>query len=164
LDDIVDNLALIDAGGFDIGIIASSTQSVYFRGGIHIWIRSADYDNANLMILLSYIILAHPSWKKSDIHIFQVYRQDQFESFKKTHEKLLQNGRLPITENNIEWVLEEPGVSFKSMVNYRSKNAGLTMIGFHIEQVKHEGAEVFNGYDETGQILFVHSNRNIEIN
>ncbi|MDD4645129.1 MAG: amino acid permease [Bacteroidales bacterium] len=164
LDDIIDNFGLIDAGGFDIGIIASSTQSVYFKGGIHIWIRSTDYDNANLMILLSYIILAHPDWKKSNIKIFQVYREDQYESFRKTQEQLLQSGRLPITEHNIQWILEDSGVSFRSLVNEHSRNAGLTMIGFQIEQVKHEGEDVFKGYDGIGQILFIHSNKNLEIN
>ena len=163
LADIVDNLGLIDAGAFDIGIIGSSSQSVNFMGGVHIWIRSADYTNANLMILLSYIILGHPAWKKSDIKIFQVCREDQLESFKKTHEHLLLSGRLPITDNNIEWILEKPDVSFRSLVNEQSKNAGLTLIGFQIEQVKHKGEEVFKGYDGIGQTLFIHSNREIEI-
>jgi amino acid transporter len=164
LEDIVDNLNLIDAGGFDIGIIASSPKSVYFKGGIHIWIRSADYVNANLMILLSYIILGHPAWRKSDIRIFQVCREDQLESFRKTHEIMLRSGRLPITEKNIEWIIEDCEVPFRKLVNERSKNAGLTLIGFQIEQVKHEKEEVFKGYDDIGQVLFIHSNREIEIN
>jgi len=164
LEDIIDNLALIDAGGFDIGIIGSSTQSVNFKGGVHIWIRSADYVNANLMILLSYIILGHPSWKKSDIRIFQVCREDQLESFKKTQEILLQSGRLPITDNNIEWILEKHDVPFRALVNERSKNAGLTLLGFRLEQVKHEGVDVFKGFEDIGQVLFIHSSREIEIN
>ncbi len=163
LASITDNLALIDAGGFDIGIIASSSKSVYFRGGIHIWIRSGDYTNANLMILLSYIILGHPAWKKSDIRIMQVYREKEFESLKSRQESLLLSGRLPITETNIEWILEKPDVSFKTLVNERSANAGLVLVGFSIDHVKHTGEDVFLGYDGIGQILFIHSNREIEI-
>ncbi len=163
LADIIDNVGLIDAGGFDIGIIASSTQSVFFKGGIHVWIRSMDSASANLMILLSYIIMGHPSWKKADIRIFQVCRESQLDSFRQIQKNLLESGRLPITENNIEWILEKPDVPFRALVNERSANAGLTMIGFQISQVKHQGVEVFQGYDGVGQLLFIHSSREIEI-
>lgn len=163
LDQIIDNLALIGAGGFDIGIIGCSTQPIFYKGGIHIWIRSYDYDNANLMILLSYIMLGHPVWKKSDIRIFQIYKEEQFESLRKAQEELLNIGRLPITKNNIEWIREEPHISFKSLVNERSKNAGLTLIGFGVEQAKHNGKELFLGYDQIGQTLFIHSNQVLDI-
>lgn len=163
LDQIIDNLALIVAGGFDIGIIGCSTQPVFYKGGIHIWIRSNDYDNANLMILLSYIMLGHPAWKKADIRIFQIYKEEQFESLRKAQEDMLKIGRLPITKNNIEWIREETHISFKSLVNERSKNAGLTLIGFGIEQAKHYGKELFLGYEGIGQTLFIHSNQVLEI-
>ena len=163
LDQIIDNLGLIGAGGFDIGIIGCSTQPIFYKGGIHIWIRSYDYDNANLMILLSYIMLGHPAWKKSDIRIFQIYQEEQFESLQKAQDELLNIGRLPITKNNIEWIREEPHIPFKSLVNERSKNAGLTLIGFGIEQAKHLGKELFLGYDGIGQTLFINSSQVLEI-
>ncbi|MFO7616244.1 MAG: amino acid permease [Bacteroidales bacterium] len=163
LDSIVDNLALIDAGNFDIGIIAGSNKSVNFKGGIHIWVRSADYNNANLMILLSYIILGHPAWKKSSIRIFQVCRESELESLKASHISLLQSGRLPITETNIEWIISNDQVSFKSLVNDRSASAGLVLVGFNIDHAKHDGEEVFLGYDGVGQLLFIHAGREIQI-
>lgn len=115
------------------------------------------------MILLSYIMLGHPAWKKSDIRIFQIYQEEQFESLRKAQEELLNIGRLPITKNNIEWIREEPHISFKSLVNERSKNAGLTLIGFGVEQAKHDGKELFLGYDQIGQTLFIHSNQVLDI-
>jgi amino acid transporter len=163
LDQIVDNLGLIDAGGFDIGIIGCSTQPVFYNGGIHIWIRSNDYINANLMILLSYIILGHPAWRKSDIRIFQLYTEDQHQSFRESHEFLLNLGRLPITKNNIEWIREDQEIPFRDLVHEQSLNAGLTMIGFQIEQVKHDRAEIFTGYEGIGQTLFLYSNQQLEI-
>lgn len=163
LDSIIDNLGLIDAGAFDIGIIASSNKSVNFKGGIHIWIRSADFQNANLMILLSYIILGHPAWRKSSIRIMQVCREGELESLKASQTGLLQAGRLPITETNIEWILEDEQVSFKSLVNKRSASAGLVLVGFSLEHVKKGGEDVFLGYDGVGQLLFIHAGRDIEI-
>jgi hypothetical protein len=163
LASIVDNLALIDAGNFDIGIIASSNKSVNFRGGIHIWIRSADYTNANLMILLSYIILGHPAWKKSSIRIMQVCRREELDALKASQESLLQSGRLPITATHIEWIIEDSSIPFKSLVNERSASAGLTLVGFNIDHSKHSGEEVFLGYDGVGHLLFIHSSREIVI-
>ena len=42
-------------------------------------------------------------------------------------------------------------------------HAGLTIIGFHAELLKHEGAKIFQGYDEVGNILFVNSHSQKEI-
>ena len=39
----------------------------------------------------------------------------------------------------------------------------LTIIGFHAEHLKHEGAKVFEGYEEIGNILFVNSHSQKEI-
>ena len=163
LDDIVDNLPLVNAGEFDIGIISASEDAVNFKKGIHIWLRSIDIENANLMILLSYIILGHPDWHKSDIRIFQLYKKDQLEEKKKQIKKLILTGRLPITEKNLEWIEEKPEIQFKSLVNEKSAEAGLTLIGFHRDQVKHEGAQVFNNYTIKNDILFLNSHRQIEI-
>jgi len=33
-------------------------------------LRNWDFENANLMILLSYILLGHPDWEKAFIKIF----------------------------------------------------------------------------------------------
>ena len=72
LEDIVDNFSLVDSGDFDICILASSSRSIHFKNGIHVWIDSMDAENANLMILLSFIILGHPDWKKGHIEIFDI--------------------------------------------------------------------------------------------
>ncbi len=158
----LDNLGLIDAGAFDIGIIASSNKSVNFKGGF-ISGFGVPISERNLMILLSYIILGHPAWRKSSIRIMQVCREGELESLKASQTGLLQAGRLPITETNIEWILEDEQVSFKSLVNKRSASAGLVLVGFSLEHVKKGGEDVFLGYDGVGQLLFIHAGRDIEI-
>ena len=52
----------------------------------------------------------------------------------------------------------------RGLINEHSAHAGLTIIGFHSELLKHEGAKIFQGYDEVGNILFVnsHSQKAIE--
>lgn len=163
LEDIVDNFSLVDSGHFDICIMASSAKSINHKNGIHVWIDSKDAENANLMILLSFIILGHPDWKKGHIQIFDIcYPKDLEETKIKMHE-LVNSGRLPITSKNINIILQEPSVSVKSIINKHSENAGLTIIGIHSEMVKHDKENVFSGYENIGTTLFIHSKEHKEI-
>ena len=161
--EIIDNLALVHAGNFDIGLFASSDRAIHYKGGIHIWIRSSDYENANLMILLSFIILGHSDWHKSDIRIFEVYKPDAYSDLKDRVEKLIQTGRLPITKNNLEWIPENPEIPFRDLVNAKSAESGLTLIGLNIKKVKHDGIQALNGFEKVPQSLFVNSHKQIDI-
>ncbi len=72
LKQIAENISLAKAGNLDICILGSSRRNIHFKQGIHVWIRSIDIENSNLMILLSYIILGHPDWRKGKINIFDI--------------------------------------------------------------------------------------------
>ena len=164
LDAIIDNLPLINAGEFDIGIVSAYEGPVKFKNGIHIWVRPYDIENANLMILLSFIILGHPDWRKSDIRIFQIYKKENLQEKREQIQNLILTGRLPVTEKNLEWIEEKPGINFRNLVNEKSADAGLCLIGFHRASVKHEGAAIFKGYTVNNNILFINSHTQIEIN
>lgn len=163
LDEIVDNFALVSAGDFDVCILASSDKTIQYRNGIHVWINSMDTENANLMVLLSFILLGHPVWKKAQIKIFDICRPDEVDKTKKVMAELVKEGRLPITEKNIKMIIQQPGLSTKSIINEHSANAGLTLIGIREELIKHEKEKLFEGYDEIGTTLFIHSKYQKEI-
>lgn len=158
LDEIIDNVSLVAAGNFDIGILACSTKEIQFKKGIHIWIRTIDTENANLLLLLSFIILGHPDWKKADIKIFEIVEPTEIDEAKKRMKNLVANGRLPINSNNIEIIPKQEDVSHKSVINEKSKDAGFTLIGFREETLKHDKEKVLTGYNELGNVLFVYSN------
>lgn len=157
LKDIIDNFKLVNAGNFDVCILASSSKPMYYKNGIHVWIKNADDENGNLMILLSFIILGHPDWKKGNIKIFDICKQDEADDVRKRMQELLNSGRLPITRQNIEIIIQEEDVSSKKIINEYSQDAALTFIGFREEMITHEEAKIFEGYDELGNILFVNS-------
>jgi amino acid transporter len=157
LDAITDNFSLVNSGDFDICILGSSSKPMHYKNGIHVWIDSLDTHNANLMILLSFIILGNTDWKRGHIKIFEKCRKEEFEETRRKIEELVNNARLPITMNNIEIVVQDPEVSSKSLINERSQDAGLTMIGIRGEMVKHQREELFKGYDMLGSVLFVYS-------
>lgn len=157
LDDILDNFALVNSGEFDICIMGSCGKTINYKNGIHVWIDTLNTENANLMILLSFIISGHPAWKKSQIQIFDICTPEQAELTRQKMEELVNSGRLPITTKNINIIIQEPEVSSKFYINEKSNNAGLTIIGMREEMVKHSKEKVFEGYDEIGTCLFIHS-------
>jgi hypothetical protein len=54
-------------------------------------------------------------------------------------------------------------MNLKTLINQKSVKAGLTMIGFRSEQIKHEGEKLFEGYTEMGDVLFLNAFRDKEI-
>lgn len=164
LDRILDNINLVRSGDFDICIFGSSTLPMRFRNGIHVWIRSVEEKNSNLMILLGYIILSHPDWNRSYIKIFSISPAGKEEETKKSLEELIAAGRLPITLTNIEIVTFVDTQSLGEVIAEHSKYAGLTIAGFREEIIKHEPLTFFNDFQGTGDILFVNASTSRNIN
>ena len=163
LKEIIENIRLIKAGNFDICLLASSRKDMNFRNGIHVWINFDEPENSSLLILLSFIILGHPSWKKANIRIFEICKPEDYEKTRSKLSELVISGRLPITEKNIEIIGKEPGMSTKNLINDKSATAALTMIGFRVEGLKHNGDIVLTGYDHIGTVMFVNSHNQKEI-
>lgn len=159
LHDIITNFRMVNAGGFDVCILGTSRKPIIYKNGIHIWVRSFDTENTNLMILLGFIILGHPDWKKANIKIFNICNEGEVETVKQQMHELMKSGRMPITETNIEIIVRSPNISVKETICKHSMDAGLTMIGFNENSFKKEGdTSLFEGYAELGNVLFVHSN------
>lgn len=157
LEDIVDNFQLVKVGDFDICVLASSERHFGFKNEIHIWITSNDYENANLMILLAYILLGHPDWKEASIKIFAIYPEDEMLEQRQNLMDLIDTGRLPISASNVEFISQKESGEVKKIINQKSKYADLTIVGVRTELIKHKGEEVFKGYDGVGDVLFVNT-------
>ncbi|MDR2408264.1 MAG: amino acid permease [Bacteroidales bacterium] len=164
LDRILENINLVRAGNFDIGIFAASEYINRNRNGIHVWIRETDEKNTNFMILLGYIIMAHPDWKYAQIKIFITSVHEEKAELKEDLRKRIAAGRLPITLQNIEIVTMSENQTFTSAVEEHSKYAGLTLIGFREEIIKHDPLKFFTDFNDIGDILFVNSFQYKEIN
>jgi amino acid transporter len=154
---IVENMPLAKAGQFDICLYSSTLKPVNHKNGIHVWIKSTDVDNANEMILLSYIISAHPEWEGAKISIFNIVKHGKKEEARDEILKIVEQGRLPIAAKNIKSIEIPEDVTQRELIESKSQDAGLVIIGFLEEQVKHDGKQIFMGYDSMGDILFVNS-------
>lgn len=163
LKDIMDNYAMVRASGFDTCILASSDRGLESKAEIHIWIKPSDFNNANLMILLGFVILGHPQWKKAEIKISAIVYDEELEEQKQELLDLIKTGRLPISANNVRIIERSEGMDNREIINEHSKDADLTILGFRSEAVKQLGEEIFQGYDSIGDVLFVNSTKSKEI-
>lgn len=157
LQDIVDNFGLIKSVEFDSLILGSSERGFGLKKEIHVWITSDNYDNANLMILLAYIISGHKDWEGGQIKIFALYPDDTCDDERIRLFKLIDDGRLPISKNNIQVIARKHDTDKRTVIADKSQDADLTIIGFHGEALKHAGISLFEGYDTIGNTVFVSS-------
>jgi amino acid transporter len=156
LKQISENIPLAKAGNLDICVLGSSRKQIFYKQGIHVWIRGIDFENINLMILISYIILGHPDWRHGKIKILDICKEEAMQETRNNLIELIHKGQLPISPKNIELIKAEENISHKSQINSRSSEAGLTVIGFREEQLKYAN-DLFTGYDQVGDILFVNA-------
>ncbi|MBN2484459.1 MAG: amino acid permease [Bacteroidales bacterium] len=157
LPQIAENLTLIKAANLDIAILASTSRKINFNKGIHVWIKNTDFENSNLMILLSYIIISHHEWKNSRIRIFEIAPQGKHDEYKARLLEIISEGRLPISPANVEIIESNPDVSIRKIISQKSVDAGLTLIGFHEDQIKRSASQLVEGYELMGDILFVNA-------
>ena len=163
LQQIAENISLARAANLDVCVLGSTNRKINFKQGIHVWIKSTDFENSNLMILLSYIILGHADWKKGKITIFELAPTGKGEEHKQKLLNTIQTGRLPISPGNIEIIEAHQDVSPKSIICERSLDAGLILLGFREEQLKHDINEVFGGFEEMGDMLFINATKQISL-
>lgn len=157
LQEILPNYKMMESAGFDVCILNTSYKSFGYKRELHIWIRPDDFENANLMILIGYIILGHPEWKKGIIKIFALFPRELVVDKHQQLLELVKDGRLPISPSNIEMIPYEKG-SRKRVISELSEDADLTLIGFRNEMLK-GSLEFFEGYHDLGNILFVSANK-----
>jgi amino acid transporter len=159
IDEILQTIPLVKSTEFDICLLATSERGYGAMHSIHIWLTPEDLNNGSLMILLGYVIMGHKDWKSAEIKITAVVPEKQIDDYEKKLKREVKEGRLPISQRNIELIERKPEVDMKEIICHRSKDDDLIMIGFQYERLKKLGNEMFQGYKELGNIMFVSASR-----
>ncbi len=157
LDQVIDNFNLVRSVNFDTILLGSSERGYGFKQSIHVWLTASDYQNANLMILLAYILLGHDDWQKGYIKIYAIYPEETCSEEREKLFQLIKAGQLPISQNNIQIIPHKTTIDIRSIINEKSQDADLTIIGFRSEVLKREGKALFEGYETIGNTVFVNS-------
>jgi amino acid transporter len=159
---IIESISLAQEANMDICVLASTNRSINHKFGIHVWIKNGDFKNMERIILLSYIILSHPDWKNGKIKVFEIILTNQAEKSSVKPDRSLHYDKLSILPKNIEVVEIGESINLKNIICEKSKDAGLTIIDFSEKDLRYD-RDLFNGYDQLGDILFVNTSELKEI-
>jgi amino acid transporter len=164
LKQILENYPLVEAAEQNTGILSSSNKATIYKNDIHIWIRPTDSTNANLMILMAYTILGHPQWKKARVKVFYLSSGEELDQNRSELLDLIEEGRIPITKNNVE-VLESTSDDPRGLklIHKHSAKAGFIITGFRGKDIQDEEGELFDGLDDLGDVLFIHSHKQVSM-
>jgi amino acid transporter len=133
------------------------------RATIHIWLTWHDYKNANLMILLSYILLGHPDWRNSEIKIFAAFPQPDVDAERERLYDMITSGRLPMTQKNVRVIATDERSDFERIVESRSADADLVILGFTEERLQERGVELLMRHPMLKDVLFVSAEQRVRI-
>jgi len=163
LQDILEGCHFAAVAGFNICILRSSDKHFGYRRDIHVWLTPGDIRNANLMIILAYIMIGHPDWKNSEVQLFATFSPKEIEAKKTRLLRLVKKGQIPISSSNIHVLPLEPERSFDEFVSETSESADLVITGFSIEKMNQDKGEFLKGFVKIEDILFVRAGQEILI-
>ncbi len=155
VDELKKNFQLLMSTDFDVCLLRSDYKSFGYHEEIHIWISSRDYENSSLMILLAYILLGHAEWKEGFIKIFSIFEEGEEEEQVNRLKTMIAEGRLPISEKNIQLIHRAEDREVSAIINEKSRDADFTIMGFSGEALEENSSNILEDYPELGNVLFV---------
>lgn len=164
MQDLIDGCNFASIVDYNIFICRSSERHFGYRKKLHIWFTLKDFRNANLMILLSFIITGHQEWKDSEIEVFAAFEGNRMEKEVKRLNELIDEGRIPISSNNIQnisWNKEKE--DFESIVEKHSSSSDLVILGFGIKKLNKDKGKYLTGFKKLNDVLFVRAGQKIII-
>lgn len=159
----IDNSALAAACEMNTFVLRHSDRFFGNRKDVHIWVTWNDFSNANLMVLLAYILLGHGDWKGAEINIFAAVPRDSVEEDTARLHGLVTAGRLPISLKNLEIIPTDSQGTFKELVAERSTSADLVIMGATRARLQTRGVELLRRHESLGDVLFVVAEQSILI-
>jgi amino acid transporter len=162
--DIIDGCHFASIVDFNIAVLRSSDRHFGYKRRIDIWLTPGDYSNANLMILLSYILMGHPEWKGCKIELFAAFEASDMDRHVAQLNRLIDDGRIPISKKNLQKIpWDKNKSSYEAMVTRHSESADLVIMGFSLKKLKKEKGDFFKKFGNVKDILFVRAGQKILI-
>lgn len=164
IEDIIDGCQYASIVDYNICVLRSSERHFGYRKNIHIWLTPGDYRNANLMILIAYIILGHPEWKECEVDLFAVFEEKELNREFKRLQQLIDMGRIPISVKNVRKIpWDKSAKSYEALVTEHSDSADLVIMGFSVQKLTKEEGAFFKRFGNINEILFLRAGQQIAI-
>jgi hypothetical protein len=133
------------------------------RAAIHVWLTWHDEENASLMILLAYILVGHPDWRKAEIRIFAAFPHSEAAERRARLDEMITTGRLPISRKNLQVIPTDDRVDFTRLVAERSADADLVIFGTTERRLRDKGGELLQRHPTLSDVLFVCAEQRVRI-
>jgi amino acid transporter len=164
ISDIIDGCHFASIVDFNIAILRSSDRHFGYKRRIDIWLTPGDYSNANLMILLSYILMGHPEWKGCRIELFAAFEASEPGIHVGKLNHLIDEGRIPISGKNLRKIPWDKNHStLEEMVTQNSESADLVIMGFSLHKLKKGKGDFLKRFGKVKDVLFVRAGQKIVI-
>ncbi len=163
IDEILDGSHLTSVTHMNSLVLRHGEYFFGNRASIHIWLTWHDYRNANLMILLAYILLAHPDWHHAQICVFAAFPRQEADMQVARLRGMVSDGRLPISERNLRIFPTDSPEGFEELVLQQSRAADLVVLGFTQKRLQRKGAELLQRFPLLRDVLFVSAEEQVLI-
>ena len=163
LKEIIEGCHFAAVADFNICILRSSQRHFGYHKKIHIWLTPGDLRNANLMIILAYIIMGHPEWKDCEIRLFATFTPEKIAVERERLKKLVAQGRIFISQKNVQVMPLSANIPFDQFVSQHSESADLVITGFSLSKMRQDEGAFLCGFEKVKDILFVRAGQDILI-
>ncbi len=149
---------------FNVLILRSTKYRFGYRSSIHVWVTEENLMNAPMMLLLAYIIVGHPEWRRAEIQLFACFDSVDAEREADRFSAWMREGRLPISAQNVTSVSCSNGEALEEEVTHYSSQADLVIAGLVAEDLEPEAVtQALGRYASANDVLFVHSIERVAI-
>ena len=149
---------------FNVLILRSTKYRFGYRSSIHVWVTDDNIANVPMMLLLAYILVGHPEWKRAKIRLFACSTSWDTELDADQLSTVIKEGRLPISMQNVTSVSYESEEALEQEVALRSSQADLVITGLTADDINSGDLDrVLQRYQGVNDVLFVHSIEPISI-
>jgi len=164
ISEIIDGCNFASYVDYNLCVLRSSERHFGYKKNIHIWLTPGDLRNANLMILLAYILLGHPEWNGGEIDLYVAFEKKELNKEVLRLNRLIDKGRIPISHKKVKKIpWNKRAKSFETLVSENSQLADLVMMGFSVSKLQQDKGAYFKRFDSINDVLFVRAGQQIAI-
>ena len=144
-------------------VLRHADRFFWQHSSVHVWLTWHDYKNANLMILLSYILLGHRDWRNAEIRVFAAFPQADVQEERARLNEMITSGRLPVSNKNVKVIPTDERSDFARLVRSRSAEADLVILGFTEQRLQEKGRDLLLRHPDLSDVLFVSAQERVRI-
>jgi hypothetical protein len=164
IEEVQEGIRLVANSLFNVLVLRSTGYRFGYRSTIDVWVTEDNLKNAPMMLLLAYIIVGHPDWRRAAIRLFVCSEATDAEREADRLSTLMKEGRLPISMHNVTSVSYSSQKALEQEVEHRSSQTDLVIAGLTGEDLGSEKlGQTLRSYAGANDVLFVHAIEQISI-